>query len=101
MWAAAAVAGSAGSAPAMTLRITAASRTVRVMGPGVSWVWLIGTTPARDTRPTVGLNPTRPFTDEGHEIEPSVSVPMAAAAKLAATATPEPALEPHGERRGS
>ena len=31
-------------------------------------------------------------------IEPSVSVPMAAAHRLAATATPEPELEPHGLR---
>ena len=31
-------------------------------------------------------------------IEPSVSVPIAAVARLAATAVPEPALEPHGVR---
>ena len=98
---AATVAGSAGSGPAITSSIKAASRTVRVIGPGVSWVWLIGTTCVRETRPTVGFNPTRPLTDAGQEIEPSVSVPMAAAAKLAATATPDPALDPQGERRGS
>ena len=31
-------------------------------------------------------------------MEPSVSVPMAAAHRLAATATPEPELEPDGVR---
>src|SRR4029079_6897835 len=31
-------------------------------------------------------------------IEPSVSVPMAAAARFAATAAPDPELEPHGLR---
>ena len=33
--------------------------------------------------------------DAGHVIEPSVSVPMAAAQRLVAGATPEPELDPH------
>ena len=42
-------------------------------------------TPARLVRPTVGLMPTTPLLEAGQTIEPSVSVPRAAAARLAAT----------------
>ncbi len=55
-------------------------------------------TPARLTRPTVGLMPTMPLTEDGQTIEPSVSVPTATAHRLAETAAPEPELEPHGLR---
>jgi hypothetical protein len=58
----------------------------------------MGTTWVRETRPTVGLSPTRPATADGQVTEPSVSVPIAAAARLAAAAEPEPELEPQGER---
>jgi len=54
----------------------------------------IGTMPSRLTRPTVGFSPTRPLTEAGETIEPSVSVPTATAAKLAAIAAAEPELEP-------
>ena len=64
----------------------------------MSWVWEIGTIPEPLTRPTVGLIPTIPFRDDGQMIEPSVSVPTATAHRSAATATPEPELEPHGLR---
>ena len=76
----------------------AASVTVRHMGPAVSWRGEMGTTPFPLTNPTVGLKPTRPFSDEGDRMEPFVSVPMAPAQKLAAAATPDPALEPDGLR---
>ena len=52
--------------------------------------------PACDTSPTVGLMPTTALCDDGQTIEPSVSVPIAAAHRLAAGATPDPELEPHG-----
>ena len=39
-----------------------------------------------------------PFADEGHTIEPLVSVPIANAARLADTAAPDPELEPQGLR---
>ena len=52
----------------------------------------------RLTRPTVGLRPTRPFTDAGQMMLPSVSVPTPIAARLAAIAVPVPELEPHGLR---
>src|SRR5262245_38456995 len=54
--------------------------------------------PARLTNPTVGLMPTRLHIEDGQMIDPSVSVPIATAHRLAATAAPEPALDPHGLR---
>jgi hypothetical protein len=68
------------------------------MGPAVSCVCEMGMMPDRLQRPTVGLSPTMPLMEEGHTIEPFVSVPIASAARLAAAATPEPELEPHGFR---
>ena len=78
----------------MTLRTAAASATVRACGPMVSCVCEMGTTPERLVRPTVGLIPTTLLTLPGQTMLPSVSVPMLTAAKLAATATAEPVLEP-------
>ena len=72
------------------------SRTVRAIGPAVSWEVEIGMMPLRLTKPTVGFRPTIPQTDAGLRIEPSVSVPTATTQRLAATATPEPELEPEG-----
>ncbi len=54
--------------------------------------------PARLTSPTVGLMPTRLHAWLGDVMEPSVSVPTATAQRFAATAAPEPLLEPDGER---
>src|SRR5262245_46487357 len=82
----------------MMVRTVATSATVLPIGPGVSCEWLIGTTCVRDTRPMVGLMRTRPLAAEGHTIEPSVSVPTAMAARLAATAAPEPDDEPQALR---
>src|ERR1700692_2276503 len=84
--------------PVSTPRTIEASRTVRHIGPAPSWLCEMGMMPVRLTRPTVGLVPTRPLLDDGQTIEPSVSVPMAAAHRLAETAAPEPALEPQGLR---
>jgi hypothetical protein len=58
----------------------------------------MGTMPERLTSPTVGFRPTMPLIEAGQTIEPSVSVPTAAAARPAATATPEPELDPQGLR---
>ena len=80
------VAGSAGSVPAIAVSTRAASRTVRVIGPAVSWLWLIGTTWVRLTSPTVGFNPTIPFIAAGQVTDPLVSVPIAAGTMPAATA---------------
>jgi hypothetical protein len=54
--------------------------------------------PERLMSPTVGLRPTTPFAEAGHTIDPSVSVPTAAAPKFAETATADPELDPHGLR---
>src|SRR5690242_21661867 len=54
--------------------------------------------PARLTRPSVGLMPTRAFIEAGQMIDPSVSLPIPAAEKLAAIAEPVPELDPHGLR---
>src|ERR671936_478362 len=89
---------SVGSTPVAAPRSTAASVTLRAIGPAVSWLALIGTTPARLHNPSVGLIPTSPLAPDGQTIEPSVSVPTAATARSAAAATPEPELEPHGLR---
>src|SRR6476659_11085160 len=93
----------AGSRPSnlrlwMTPSVTSASATVRACAPTVSCVWEIVTTPARLTRPTVGLRATTPFALPGQTMLPSVSLPNETAAKLAEAAAPEPALEPHGLR---
>src|SRR5258707_12029071 len=46
----------------------------------------------------VVLRPVRPHHDAGSRTEPPVSVPIAQGAKPAATATPEPLLDPPGVR---
>src|SRR5260370_7211736 len=70
------------------------------MGPEVSWLDAIGMIPVRLARPTVGLTPASEFALAGLRIDPEVSVPMVAAAKLAAAAAPGPALDPPGVRIG-
>src|SRR5437870_12500221 len=93
----------AGSRPSpvrlwMTLSTAAASATVRVCGPTVSWTCEIGTTPARLVRPTVGLRPTTPFTLAGQTMLPSVSDPSDTAVRFAEAAAPEPELDPQALR---
>src|ERR1700737_4300997 len=58
----------------------------------------MGTTPARLTRPTVGLMPTTPLVLAGQTMLPSVSVPIDTAVKFAEEAAPDPELDPHGFR---
>ncbi len=58
----------------------------------------MGTIPDLLTTPRVGLIPTNEFVEEGQTIDPSVSVPIAAAHKFAAAAAPEPELDPQGLR---
>src|SRR3954469_7559384 len=82
----------------MTVRSSAASRTVAVIGPAVSWLWLIGTMWVRLTSPTVGFNPTIPLIAAGQVTEPSVSVPIENRTNPAATAAPLPLELPHGSR---
>ena len=73
-------------------------RGVRAIGPAVSCDSAIGMMPVRDTSPTVGLSPTMPQMGAGQTIDPSVSVPMPIAARLAAIAAPVPDEDPQGLR---
>ena len=57
--------------------------------------------PLRLDSPAVPRSPNRLFSEAGLRMEPQVSVPMPAAAKLAATAAAVPPLEPPGLRVGS
>ena len=56
---------SVGSFPVIALSNSAASRTVRVMGPGVSWFFETVMIPLRLKRPRLGFRPTTPFMNEG------------------------------------
>jgi hypothetical protein len=56
----------------------------------------MGIIPPRLRRPSVGFMPTTEHIEAGDTMDPSVSVPTAAAAKLAAAATADPELDPDG-----
>lgn len=64
--------------------------------PTLSCLSEIGTTPTRLVRPTVGLIPTTELEVDGHNMDPSVSVPSYTAAIFAATDISDPVLDPHG-----
>ena len=53
-----------------------------------------GTTPSVESRPRVGLSPTMLPSAAGTRPDPAVSVPSAKVTCPAATATPDPELEP-------
>ncbi len=86
--------GSAPSCPAIAVNSSAASVTVAASGPMWSIVHDSSITPARLTRPYVGLSPTTPQQAAGSRIEPPVSLPIAPATSPAATAAAEPLDEP-------
>ena len=54
--------------------------------------------PARLMRPRVGLIPTIPLAEDGHTIDPSVSLPTATVHKFAEVAAPGPELDPQALR---
>src|SRR5437588_12556996 len=68
---------------------SAASRTVRVIGPlwAMAAQLSLGTC---GTSPSVGLSPTIPHRDDGMRIEPAPSEPWAMGPSPAATAEPAP-----------
>jgi len=70
-----ALAGSRGSCPARACSINAQSSAVHAIGPIWSRLNAAGATPARLTRPYVGLMPAMPQSAAGPRIEPPVSVP--------------------------
>ena len=84
----------------MISNISTQSSTVRAIGDTVSIVHASGTTLWLLTRPMVGRIPTMPFTDDGSRMEPPVSVPSAPRQVRAATAAPDPPLDPAGKRSG-
>ena len=92
---------SSASGPAIAFSSSAASSTVRAIGPTVSNDHASGVTPRRLTRPSVGLSPTTPQAPAGMRIEPPVSVPSETAHRPAASAAPLPPLEPPGLRSRS
>src|SRR5687767_15743168 len=76
----------------------ARSVTVRASGPAMSCVDDSGITPLRLDKPWVPRRPTRFWFAAGVRIDPHVSLPMPAAAKLAPIAAPVPPLDPPGLR---
>ena len=81
------------SGPAITDSISAASATVRVMGP--LWVvWSLLDTGHCGTRPYDGLRPNTPQNAEGIRMEPAPSEPWCKGPSPAAAAAPAPALDP-------
>ena len=81
------------SGPAITESISAASATVRVIGP-LWMVWSLLDTGHCGTRPYDGLRPNTPQNAEGIRIEPAPSEPWCKGPSPAAAAAPAPALEP-------
>src|ERR1019366_8019456 len=81
---------SATSAPSRS----AASRTERVIGPGVSNDVESGTTPVQLSQPALGRCPTFPQSAGEQQTAPAVSVPIAAMQSPAATDAAEPDDDP-------
>src|SRR4051794_7535110 len=76
---------------------TAVSRTLRVRTPSVARPMAPSVhCGAQDTRPRVGLRPTRPQQDAGMRIDPPPSLPCASDTMPEATAAPLPPEEPPG-----
>src|SRR3990172_6324287 len=74
----------------------AQSETFRARGPQQSSVQVAVKIPARSINPFVGFRPTSPLKAAGMRTEPPESPPREPRARLAATATSEPTLDPPG-----
>src|SRR6266851_2772886 len=81
---------------AITSSISAASATVRAIGPVCASDAHDGGENPGDlgTRPKVGFTPTTPQNEDGTRIEPTPSVPIASGPHPAATAAAAPPLDP-------
>ena len=88
------VVGSRGSSPAIAASTSAASSTLRAMGPSLSSVQESSIAPARLTLPKVGRTAVVAQRVEGETSEPQVSEPIAKTTAPAAVALAEPADEP-------
>src|SRR5438309_4311406 len=84
---------SAYGAPVNASSSSAASSTVRVIGP-TSQIVGAANAPEESMSPWVGFRPTTPQFDAGWRTEPPASVPNAAGQMPLATATAEPLLDP-------
>ena len=82
----------------MTAKILATSATLRAIGPIVSKLGLTGVLAWLGTQPCVGRKPLIPLIDAGNRTDPPVSEPNDPIHIPAATAAPEPPLEPPGIR---
>ena len=98
---------SPGKFPVITSSSSAASATVRAMGPLTPRPARSGISGPSEIRPRDGLIPNRPHTLDGMRMEPPPSLPWAAGARPAATAAAAPPLDPpadldrsHGVRAG-
>src|SRR5207248_997801 len=89
------------SGPVIAVNALHASSTVRANTDTQSSVRQAGTTPAVETAPRLGFSPTILPSAAGTRPEPAVSLPSANGTRPAATATPEPELEPPGMSFGS
>ena len=78
----------------MAVNRIAASVTVRAIGPAVSKFRFFGAMPSRLISPVVGRSPTMPVNEAGPRTEVLVSLPTETTARLAATATADPLLDP-------
>src|SRR4030095_9201161 len=93
--------GSVGSGHWSASNATARSRTERANGPTSPRLPATTTTPARDTRPYVGLSPKTPQSEAGTRIDPLVSEPRLSGTSPAATDAADPPDEPPAMRVGS
>ena len=89
------------SGPAITEKTAHASSTVQANTETQSSVRQAGTTPAVEITPRLGFKPTILPSPAGTRPEPAVSVPSENGTSPAATATPEPELDPPGMSFGS
>src|ERR1044071_7016702 len=87
------------SRPAIALNAAQASSTVSAKTETQSSVRQAGTTPAVETAPRLGFSPTMLPRPAGIRPEPAVSVPSENGTRPAATAIPEPELDPPGMSR--
>ena len=98
---------SPGKFPVITSSSSAASATVRAIGPLTPRPARSGISGPSEIRPRDGLIPNSPHTLDGMRMEPPPSLPWAAGARPAATAAAAPPLDPpadldksHGVRAG-
>ena len=89
---------SPGKLPVITSSSSAASATVRAIGPSTPKPSRSGASGPPETRPRDGLIPNSPQTRTGMRMDPAPSLPWAAGARPAATAAAAPPLDPPADR---